>query len=71
MVIPKRLREAIGVGEGGEVDIEFVDGVLMLVAPATTTRIEQRDGRPTIVTDEGLPPLRDDVVKAVRNDVRR
>lgn len=71
MVIPKPLREAIGFGDGGEIEIEFADGALVLTPPAVTTRIEHRDHRPVIVTDDDLPPLRDELVRAALDDIRR
>lgn len=71
MVIPKPLREAIGLGDGGEVEIQLVDGALVVAPPTVRKRIEYRDGRVTIVADEALPPLPDRVVRDVLAAVRR
>jgi AbrB family looped-hinge helix DNA binding protein len=71
MVIPKALREAIGLGDGGEVEIQLVDGALVVAPPTVRKRVEDRDGRATIVADEALPPLPDRVVRDVLDAVRR
>lgn len=70
-MIPKSLREAIGLGDGGEVEIELTDGALVVAPPTVRKRIEQRDGRAVIVAEEPLPPLADDVVRDVRDGLRR
>ena len=71
VVIPKSLREAIGLGDGGEIEIQLVDGALLVAPPTVRKRVEQRDGRATIVTEEALPPLPDHVVRDVLDSVRR
>ena len=71
VVIPKTLREAIGLGDGGEIEIRLVDGALLVAPPTVRKRIEQRDGRATIVPEEHLPPLPDDVVRDVLDGIRR
>jgi antitoxin component of MazEF toxin-antitoxin module len=70
-VIPKRLREAIGLSDGGEVDIQLVDGSLVVSPPTVRKRVEEREGRVTVVADQELPPLSDDVVRDVLDAVRR
>ena len=70
LVVPKSFREAIGLPEGGEVDIELVDNVLVLAPPSVRKRLVERDGRTTIVAEEDLPPLSDDVVRSVLDGVR-
>jgi AbrB family looped-hinge helix DNA binding protein len=71
VVIPKSLREAIGLGDGGEVEIQLTDGALLVAPPTVRKHIEDRDGRATIVADEQLPPLADHVVRDVLDSVRR
>ena len=73
VVIPKALREGIGLADGGEVEIELTDGALMIAPPTVRKRVEDRDGRAVIVTDEDtdIPPLTDDVVRDVLDGVRR
>jgi antitoxin component of MazEF toxin-antitoxin module len=71
MVIPKSLREAIGLRDGGEIEIQLIDGALLMAPPTIRKRLEDRDGRATIVADHELPPLSDDVVRDVLDMVRR
>ena len=71
VVIPKSLRDAIGLGDGGDVEIELIDGALVVSPPTVRKRVEQRDGRVVIVADEDLPPLGDQVVRDVRDTLRR
>ena len=71
LVVPKSLREAIGLGDGGEVEIQLNDGALLIAPPTVRKRIEDRDGRATIVAEEELPPLPDRVVRDVLDSVRR
>ena len=70
-MIPKSLRDAIGLGDGGDVEIELTDGALVISPPTVRKRVEQRDGRVVIVADEELPPLDDQVVRDVRDSLRR
>ena len=71
VVIPKSLREAIGLSDGGEVDIQLTDGALIVTPPTVRKRVVDRDGRATIVPDEDLPLLSDDVVRDVLDVIRR
>ena len=73
LVIPKPLREGIGLAEGGEIEIELTDGTLVIAPPTVRKRVEERDGRAVIVADEDtdIPPLGDDVVRDVLDGIRR
>jgi len=71
LVIPKSFRDALGVGRGGEVDIEFTDGYVVVSCPEVRKRLVERDGRAIIVAEEPLPPLTDEVVDDVLRSVRR
>lgn len=71
VVIPKTLREAIGLADGGEIEIHLVDGTLVVTPPTVRKRIETRDGRATIVPEEDLPRLSDAVVRDVLDATRR
>lgn len=65
------MREAIGLGDGGEIDIQLVDGALVVAPPTVRKRIQEQDGRATIVPEHDLPPLSDQVVRDVRSAIRR
>ncbi len=71
LVIPKSLRAAIGAAEGGVVEMELVDGALVLSPPTVRKRVVERGGRAVVVADEPLPPLSDDIVRSTQDAVRR
>jgi AbrB family looped-hinge helix DNA binding protein len=71
LVIPKALREAIGLREGGEVEIHLVDGALLVAPPGWRQHIGECDGHATIVAEDELPPLPDRVVRDVLDAVRQ
>lgn len=71
LVIPKPFRDALGVGRGGEVEVDLVDGEVVVSAPNTLQHVVQRAGRAVIVSDEPVPLLTDDVVSDVLRAVRR
>ena len=63
LVIPKELRERLGLGPG-EVDLD-VDGASLRIQPVATDRLVERDGRLTVpasgqaLDDEQVRTLRD------------
>ena len=73
VVIPKPLRDGIGLSDGGEVEIVLTDGALVIAPPTVRKRVEERDGRAVILADEeaDLPPLGDAVVRDVLDGTRR
>lgn len=71
LVIPKPFREALGIGRGGEVEVELVDGQVVVSPPVVAKHVVQRGGRSVVVTDQALPPLTDEVVDEVLRSVRR
>jgi AbrB family looped-hinge helix DNA binding protein len=71
IVIPKPMREELGVTGPTELEITAVDGVLELTVPDTPAWVEERAGLTVIVTEEPLPPLHQDAVRAVLESVRR
>jgi AbrB family looped-hinge helix DNA binding protein len=71
VVIPKSLRDAIGLGDGGEVEIQLTDGALLVSPPTVRKHVESRDGRAIIVAEEELPPLSDHVARDVLDAIRR
>lgn len=57
LVVPKPLREALGLSEGGEVDVSLYGSGLQITPSGRTARIISHQGRlvaesETIVTDE-------------------
>lgn len=70
LVIPKALRERLGLPSGGEVELIERDGVIELSQAPVEVRVEQRTYGPVLVAD-GAEPLTDDAVRDVVDQVRR
>lgn len=70
LVVPKVLREAVGLGEGGKVEITEEDGRLVVTPAPVPKRLERRDGQLVCVPEEPLPPLTADVVRSMLDATR-
>lgn len=70
LVIPKALRERLGLGSGGEVELVERDGVIELSQAPVDVRVEQREYGPVLVADD-TEPLTDDDVRDILEQVRR
>jgi AbrB family looped-hinge helix DNA binding protein len=71
LVIPKPMRDALGIDGPTELELTEVDGKLELSVPYTHAWVEEREGLPVIVTEQPLPPLDQDTVRAVLESVRK
>jgi AbrB family looped-hinge helix DNA binding protein len=71
VVIPKRIREDLGLSPGREVEITVVDGRVEIEPAGTGMRLERHDGGLVAVPDEPLPPLDAETVRATLEQVRR
>jgi hypothetical protein len=65
------MRDALGLADGGDVEIQLVDGCVTITPPIVAKRVEYRDGRAVIVADDELPPLTDEIVRATLQEIRR
>jgi AbrB family looped-hinge helix DNA binding protein len=64
LVVPKPLREALGLGDGGEVEVSVYGAGLQIVPGGRTARITEVDGQlvadsDTVITDEMIFGLMD------------
>jgi bifunctional DNA-binding transcriptional regulator/antitoxin component of YhaV-PrlF toxin-antitoxin module len=57
LVIPKTLRDELGVRGAAELELTAADGRLELTVADVPARVEDRDGFPAIVTDEPMAPM--------------
>jgi AbrB family looped-hinge helix DNA binding protein len=57
LVIPKTLRDELGVRGATELELTAADGRLELTVADVPARVEDRDGFPAIVTDEPMAPM--------------
>lgn len=72
LVLPKAVRKALGLVDGGRVEIYEHDGeVTIRPVPAGKRLFETQTGQLVCVTDEPLPPLTADTVREVLEAVRR
>lgn len=68
LVIPKTLREQLGVHGPTELELTASDGRLELTVADMPARVEERDGFPVIVTEQPVPKL---TVSEAREAVER
>ena len=71
IIVPKALRDALGLSPGTELEIVAADGTLELSPRATRMRLEGRGASAAAVADEPMPPLTADQVRTALEDVRR
>lgn len=71
VVIPKALRERLGLTGGQRLEIEERDGYVRIGPAPTAVRLESRDGVLTAIPDEPLPSMDADTVRATLENVRR
>ena len=71
IVIPKPLRDRLGLSSGRAVEIQERGGRIEIEPVATSMSLVKRRGGRVAVPDEDLPPLTDDLVRATLESTRR
>jgi len=71
IVIPKPMRDELGIDGPTELELTAVDGALELTVPYVKAHLEDRDGHTVIVPDEPVPPLTTELVREVLERVRK
>jgi AbrB family looped-hinge helix DNA binding protein len=71
LVIPKALRDAVGLVAGEPVEIHAVAGRLEIEVPATPMRLERQGDSLVAVTDVPMPTLTAETVRATLDSIRR
>ncbi len=72
VVVPKAMRKALGLLDGGEVELDIDDdGRLVMSARDVPKHLEIIDGLPVVVADGDMPPLTQDMVRATLESIRR
>lgn len=71
LVVPKRLRDRLALGEGAEVEVIERDGVLEIRPVPATVEVRADDGMPVAHPVDPLPPLTDEAVRGTLEHVRR
>jgi AbrB family looped-hinge helix DNA binding protein len=70
VVIPIDMRRALGLMEGGPVEITSQDGHVVISARPVTKRVVEQEGIAVCVADEPMPTLTADEVRAVLEATR-
>lgn len=71
LVLPKPLRDELGIKGVTELEVAVRDGVIELAVTDMPVRVEERDGEPVLASDEPMPPLSAEDVRAAIDGVRR
>jgi AbrB family looped-hinge helix DNA binding protein len=71
VVIPKELRDRLGLHQGRLLTIRERDGKIEIEPEPTPMSLSRRGGGPVAVPEERLPPLTDDVVRDTLEQTRR
>lgn len=71
LVIPKALRQALGLKAGQAVEIRAADGRLVIDIAATPMKLKRRGKGLVAVPESNLPPLTADQVRETLERVRR
>lgn len=71
VVVPKAMRAALGLADGGEVEVVVDDGRIVISPAPVPKHIEMRHGRPVVVADGPIPPLTTEMVREVLESIRR
>jgi bifunctional DNA-binding transcriptional regulator/antitoxin component of YhaV-PrlF toxin-antitoxin module len=71
LVIPKALRDELGVHGPAELELTAIDGALELTVADVPARVEERDGFPTIVAQAPMRPMSVEETRAAIERVRR
>ncbi len=70
LVIPKALRDAVGLVPGGTVEATLRDGRIELEVPPAEVRVERQGHVWVALADAATPPLRSDDVQATVHALR-
>jgi AbrB family looped-hinge helix DNA binding protein len=71
IVVPKNLREALGITGPTELEVALVDGHLEIDVPATPVRLERRGRGVVAVAHTEMPVLTHETVRDVLERTRR
>jgi AbrB family looped-hinge helix DNA binding protein len=71
VVIPKALRERLGLGRGGAVDLEEHDGVVEIRTASRIVSVARKGGRPVLTVDGEVPTLTDEETRELLEQTRR
>lgn len=71
VVVPKDIRERLGLRAGTQVELTEVDGVLEIAPSVTPMAVVVRDGLVVLEAEQPMPTLTAEQVRAVQEATRR
>lgn len=71
LVVPKAIRDAMGLSAGRDVEIVFTDGRIEIEIAPARVHLERHGKVIVVVADEDLPELTDQVVRDTLESARR
>jgi AbrB family looped-hinge helix DNA binding protein len=71
IVVPKLLRDELGLSAGTELDLRVVDRRIEIDVPATPMRLVEHEHGVVAVADRDMPTLTSDLVRETLERVRR
>lgn len=70
LVIPRDIRNAIGLRPGATVEISVEDGVITIQPAPMRVKVVKKGRLHILVAEDDLQPLTEDAVRAVRDELR-
>lgn len=71
LVVPKAIRDRLGLSAGTQVELTEGDGLLEVAPAPIEVRVADREYGPVLVAEGDGPPLTDDDVRTALERVRR
>jgi AbrB family looped-hinge helix DNA binding protein len=71
IVVPKGMRDELGLKGGAEVEIALADGRIEIEPVPANMWLERRNGMLVAVTDREMPPLTAEMVREILEQIRR
>ena len=71
VVVPKDVRERLGLRPGAQVELSEIDGVLEIAPVVTAMTVVERDGVVVLQAPAPMPALTAEQVRAVQETIRR
>ena len=71
IVVPKAMRDALGLVAGTEIDVVFTDGRIEIEIAPAVVEVETGRGLPRVLARDPLPPLTDTDVRDTVDATRR
>ncbi len=71
VVVPKAIRDEMGLTAGREIDLILADGRIEIELAAAPVHVTFVDGLPVLVPEHAMPPLSEEMVRDTLESVRR